>query len=88
MNHNNASASSERSLELMRLKKEYNQMVKKEISKVKKDNEFYKEASKSPDRSGANSVAGYYVHSHNTSITQKSPYIHGANIAASQGQTT
>ena len=37
--NNNASVSSERSMELMRLKKEYNQMVKKEISKVKKEKE-------------------------------------------------
>jgi hypothetical protein len=63
----------------MRLKKEYNQMVKKEITKVKKDNDFYNEPAKSPDRSGANSVGGYYAQSHQTSITQKSPYIHNSN---------
>jgi hypothetical protein len=64
----------------MRLKKEYNHMVKKEISKVKKDNDFYNEISKSPDRSGASSVGGYYANpSHQSSIAQKSPYIHGSN---------
>jgi hypothetical protein len=67
--HHVGSASSERSLELMRLKKEYNHMVKKEISKVKKDNDFYNEISKSPERSGASSVAGYYPNpSHQSSI--------------------
>lgn len=50
--NNIASASSERSLELMRLKKEYSQMVKNESSIH----------SKSPDRSGAQTVAGYYSH--------------------------
>lgn len=74
------SASSERSMELMRLKKEYNQMVKQEISKTKKDKEFYSEAhTKSPDRSGAQTVSGYYAHSYQNSTSQKSPYIHASS---------
>jgi len=43
----------ERSAELMRLKKEYNQLVKRELSKMQKERDFYTEAhSRSPERSG------------------------------------
>ena len=66
----------------MRLKKEYSQMVKKESTKaVEKDKDFYSEVhSKSPDRSGAHTVVGYYAHSHQNSVMQKSPYIHNNNM--------
>ena len=49
----------------MRLKKEYNQMVKKEISKVKKEKEQQEMLSKSPDRGAGLMYGGG---SHQTSV--------------------
>ena len=61
-------------------------MVKKESTKGKRDKEFYSEAhSKSPDRSGSHTVAGYYAHSHQNSIIQKSPYIHNNLVNTTNG---
>ena len=73
---NNISSASDRNQDLMRLKKEYHTMVRKELTKMKKDKEYHTGSTqKSPDRD-----APFYSHSHTNSFVAKSPYMHNSSI--------
>lgn len=83
----------------MRLKKEYNNMVKKEISKIKKDevkpNSIFEpqhsyHKSKSPDRvvhSANHQQQSFISVSNNNSFVQKSPYINNQTKVTNTSST-